>query len=181
MTTPDLGPPSTPALGDLDQPCSSEELIDAWMDIVRGHTRVNRMLADHIEQKTGLPPADFFVLARLRRSGGPAVPLSTLARELSFSSGGFTKLADRLQQAGLIERQPSSCDRRVINAVLTPAGRAAADRALAVYSAGLRELVLSHLGTDGLRAMVSQMSQLSDLPPSCLEERPEGDTTVRPG
>jgi len=170
MTTPDLGPPAAPALGDPGQYCSSEELLDAWIGIIRGYTRVNRMLADHTEQKTGLPPADFLVLARLRRSGDPAVPLSTLARELAFSSGGFTKLADRLQEAGLIERQPSPCDRRVINAVLTPAGRAAADQALAVYCAALRELVLSHLGTDGLRAMLSQMSHLSHCPPGCPDE-----------
>jgi DNA-binding MarR family transcriptional regulator len=181
MTTPDLGPPPTPALGDPDQHCSSEELLDAWMDIISSYTRVNRMLADQVEQETGLPSADFLVLARLRRGGYPAAPLSALARELAFSSGGFTKLADRLQQAGLIERQPSPCDRRVINVVLTPAGRAAADQALAVLGARLRELVLSHVGIDGLRAIVSQMSQLSDLPPSRLEEQPEGDTTVRPG
>jgi DNA-binding MarR family transcriptional regulator len=181
MTTPDLGPPPTRAPGDPDHSCSSEELLDAWTGIVRGYTHVNSILACHVEQETGLPRPDFHVLARLRRSGDPAVPLSTLARELAFSSGGFTKLADRLEQAGLIRRQPSPCDRRVINAVLTPAGRAAADRVLAVYCAGLRVLVLRHLGTDGLRAMASQMSRLGSIPPSCLEEQPGSETTARPG
>jgi len=182
MTTPATAPPTpAPALGDPDQRCSTEELLDAWTGIALGFTHVNRMLADHVEQEAGLPPPDFFVLARLRRSSDPAVPLSTLTRELGFSSGGFTKVADRLQQAGLIVRQPSPCDRRVTNAVLTPAGRAAAERALAVYCAALRQLVLRHLGTDGLRAMVSQMSRLSDLPPCFLPEPPEPQPTARPG
>jgi hypothetical protein len=61
----------------------------------------------------------------------------------------------------------------VTNAVLTPAGRATADRALAVYCAALRELVLRHLGTDGLRGMVGQMSRLGDLSPCGLAEQPE--------
>ena len=160
MTTPAPGPLAAPALDDSDQRCSTEELLDAWIGVIRGYEHVNRILADQVEQETGLPAPDFFVLAKLRRGGEPAVPLSTLARELAFSSGGFTKLADRLQQAGYIRREPSPCDRRVTNAVLTPAGRAAADRALAVYCAGLRELVLRHLGADGLRAMVSQMGRL---------------------
>ena len=173
MTTPASAPPTpNPALSDLDERCSSEELLDAWTGIAHGFTHVNRTLADHVEQETGLAPADFFVLARLRRSAEPAVPLSTLARELAFSSGGFTKVADRLQQAGFIVRQPSRCDRRVTNAVLTPAGRAAAERALVIYCAALRELVLRHLGTDGLRAVVSQMSRLSDPGPRFLADQP---------
>jgi DNA-binding MarR family transcriptional regulator len=180
MTTSAHGPPPPTAPGDSEQRCSTEELLDAWMGIIRGFRHVNRILAGHVEQETGLPVPDFIVLAQLRRSSDPAVPLSTLARELFFSSGGFTKLADRLQQAGLIQREPSPCDRRVTNAVLTPAGRAAADRALAVYCAALRELVLRHLGTDGLRALVSQMSRLSDLPPSFLAEQPEPEATARP-
>jgi DNA-binding MarR family transcriptional regulator len=181
MTTPGPGPPLAPALGDSDQRCSTEELLDAWMGIIRGLKHVNRMLACRVEEETGLPAADFIILAKLRRSGDPAVPLSTLARELAFSSGGFTKPADRLQQAGFIRREPSPCDRRVTNAVLTPVGSAAADRALAVYSAALRDFVLRHLGTDGLRAMVSQMSRLSDLPPCFPDEQPERETKARSG
>ena len=181
MTTPAPGPLAAPALADSDQRCSTEELLDAWIGIIRGYEHVNRILACQVEQETGLPAPDFFVLAKLRRGVEPTVSLSMLARELAFSSGGFTKLADRLEQAGYIRREPSPCDRRVTNAVLTPAGRAAVDRALAVYCAGLRELVLRHLGTDGLRAMVGQMSRLGDLPPCDPDELPEPETAARSG
>lgn len=183
MTTPAAAVPGgASAPGAPDQPCSTEELLDAWTGIVRGFTHVTRTLACHVEQETGLAPPDFFVLSQLRRSADPAVPLSRLGRELAFSSGGFTKVADRLQQAGLIMRQPSPSDRRVTNAVLTPAGRSTADRALAVYCAALRELVLRHLGTDGLRGMVGQVSRLGDdLPPCRLAEQQEPETTARSG
>jgi DNA-binding MarR family transcriptional regulator len=182
MTTPAAAVPRVaPAPGDPDQRCSTEELLDAWTGIVRGFTHVNRMLAGRIEQETGLAPPDFFVLSQLWRSPDPAVPLSRLGRELAFSSGGFTKVADRLQQAGLIVRQPSPSDRRVTNAVLTPAGRDTAERALRVYCAALRELVLRHLGADGLRSMVGQMSRLGDLPPCRLAEQLEPEPTARSG
>ena len=150
MTTPASGPAPAPG-----------ELLDAWASVVRGYTHVMRTLTDKVEQETRLAAPSFFVLLWLLRSGHQAVPLSMLARQVAFSSGGFTKVADRLESAGLIERQPCPDDRRVTNAVLTPAGRVHAERAAAVYCAGLRELVVQHLGSDGLREMASQMSLLS--------------------
>jgi DNA-binding MarR family transcriptional regulator len=186
MTTSGPGLSAAPAPSDPDgqcpdQHCSAEELFEMWTGIVHGFKHVNEILAEHVEQETRLPPPDFFVLARLLRSSDPAVPLSRLARERAFSSGGFTKLADRLEQAGLIVRQPSAFDRRVTNAVLTPAGRAAAERAVAVYCSALRELVLRHVGADGLRAMLGQVSLLRNLPPGWPAELPEGETAARSG
>jgi len=163
MTTPASRPPqpgTALAPGDLGQDCSSDELVAAWMCVARGYTHVTQILTEQVERETGLPPAGFFALVRLLR-GGQAVPLSALARQVAFSSGGFTKVADRLEQAGLIERQPSACDRRVTNAALTPAGRMLAERAFAVYSARLRELVLERLGINELRVLADHMSRLS--------------------
>jgi hypothetical protein len=42
----------------------------------------------------------------------------------------------------------------------TPLGRALAERALGVYSAGLRELVLERLGLQWLRTLADHMSRL---------------------
>jgi DNA-binding MarR family transcriptional regulator len=150
MTTPAPGPAPAPG-----------ELLDAWASVVRGYTHVMRTLTEKVEQETRLPAPSFFVLLWLLRSGHQAVPLSMLARQVAFSSGGFTKVADRLEEAGLIERQPCPDDRRVTNAALTPAGRVHAERVAAVYCAGLHELVVQHLGADGLREMAVQMSLLS--------------------
>jgi DNA-binding MarR family transcriptional regulator len=162
MTTPASGSPwPGPAPGDPGQSPSPGELLDAWECVVRGYTRVTRILTEQVERETRLAAPSFFVLLWLLRSGQQAVPLSMLARQVAFSSGGFTKVADRLEEAGLIERQPCPDDRRVTNAVLTPAGRVHAERAAAVYCAGLHELVVQHLGTDGLREMAGQMSLLS--------------------
>ena len=163
--------PPTPlpelGLGGEGEICTSDELVTAWTCVARGYTHVTQILTAQVERETGLAAASFLALAWLLRGGGRAVPLTTLARHLAFSSGGFTKVADRLEQAGFITRQPSPCDRRVTNAALTSAGRAQAERALAVYSAGLRELVLRRLGADELRALAGRMSQLcrDALPP----------------
>jgi DNA-binding MarR family transcriptional regulator len=164
MTTPVSGPPQHGAAlapGDPGQDFSADELVSAWTCVARGYTHVTQILTEQVERDTGLPAASFFALVWLLRGGGQAVPLSTLARQLAFSSGGFTKVADRLEQAGLIERQPSACDRRVTNAALTPAGRELAERAVAVYSARLRELVLQRLSIKELGVLADQMTRLS--------------------
>src|ERR1700761_3705980 len=144
-----------------EESCSSDELARAWKTIVRGYTHVTDLLTEQVERDTGLPAPAFFALVWLLRSGsGSAVPLSTLARPVCFSRG-----ADRLEQAGLIERQPSVSDRRVTHAVLTEAGRSLAERAFAVYCGGLRELVVERLGRDGLHVLADHMQRLSgDLP-----------------
>ena len=150
--------------------CALDELADTWKTVVRGYTHVTEMLTEQVERETGLPAVEFLALIWLLRGdsgeGGSdvAVPLSKLAREVAFSSGGFTKVADRLEQAGLIKRQPSESDRRVTHAVLTGTGRALAQRAFTVYCQGLRELVVERLGLENLRVLADNMSRLSDGP-----------------
>jgi DNA-binding MarR family transcriptional regulator len=148
--------------------CALDELADSWKTVVRGYTHVTEMLTEQVERETGLPGVEFLVLVWLLRgdsgdhgAGDVAVPLSKLARQVAFSSGGFTKVADRLEQAGLIKRQPSESDRRVTHAVLTGTGRVLAERAFTVYCQGLREIVVERLGQDGLNVLADHMSRLS--------------------
>ncbi|HEY2281170.1 MAG TPA: MarR family transcriptional regulator [Streptosporangiaceae bacterium] len=161
------------ASGDAAGICALDGLADTWKTVVRGYTHVTEMLTEQVERETGLPGVEFLVLVWLLRgdSGGRdasdvAVPLSKLARQVAFSSGGFTKVADRLEQAGLIKRQPSASDRRVTHAVLTDPGRVLAERAFTVYCQGLRELVVERLGQDGLQVLADHMSRLSGDTPS---------------
>ncbi len=164
--------PSAPA--EAAGSCALDELADTWKTVVRGYTHVTEMLTEQVERATGLPGVEFLALVWLLRGDSGdrgsdvAVPLSKLARQVAFSSGGFTKVADRLEQAGLIKRQPSASDRRVTHAVLTDTGRALAQRAFAVYCEGLRELVVERLGEDGLKVLADHMSRLS------------GDTAAQP-
>jgi DNA-binding MarR family transcriptional regulator len=168
--------------------CVLDELADTWKTVVRGYTHVTEMLTGKVERETGLPAVEFLALVWLLRgdSGGRgasdvAVPMSKLARQVAFSSGGFTKVADRLEQAGLIKRQPSASDRRVTHAVLTDSGRALASRAFAVYCEGLRELVLERLGQDGLKVLADHMSRLSGENDSARGDDPPGPPDSRCG
>jgi len=94
----------------------------------------------------GLQPGEFDVLATLRRSGAPyALTPTALYEAAMLSSGGMTNRIDRLETAGLIERQKHPTDRRGVLVALTPQGLALIER-----------LVLLHV--DNERAMLSALS-----------------------
>ncbi|NSW53928.1 MAG: MarR family transcriptional regulator [Anaerolineae bacterium] len=77
-----------------------------------------------------LTPSQFYTLMALEHNEG--MPLSEISEKIQRSPGNMTLVIDNLEKDGLVERQRSAQDRRVVVAVLTEAGRqkiAAARRA----------------------------------------------------
>jgi|SRR5690606_10379193 DNA-binding MarR family transcriptional regulator len=116
----------------------------------------------------------FEVLLRLQRSPHHRLPMSQLAREVSLSSGGFTKLADRLERNGYLVRQACALDRRVTYATLTKKGLDLAEQARTKHVALLREYVLAPLGERGVRALAEQARKLRDNSRHAREELGKG-------
>jgi DNA-binding MarR family transcriptional regulator len=119
--------------------------------MVEAYSRAMARLQRDLQVECGLQPTWFEVLLRLVRSPGGRLRMSELAGEVSFTSGGFTRLADRIEAAGLIERQPCPTDRRAAFAVITPEGRSVVERAAAVHLRGLQAYVLDHLSPEQVR------------------------------
>ena len=65
---------------------------------------------------------------------GQASTVAELARECRLDTGAMTRMLDRLEAKGLVTRERSSTDRRVVNLALTDAGREAAQQIPAVLS-----------------------------------------------
>ncbi len=139
-----------------------DELVSWWGLVGEGYLATRNRLMDEVAERLGLAPASFDVLLRLVRSPGHRLPMTWLAREATLSSGGFTKVADRLCAAGLIRREPSSEDRRVTYACLTEYGVDMARQARAVCAEALRHLVLHPLGHDASKALAEAMRTLRD-------------------
>jgi DNA-binding MarR family transcriptional regulator len=66
---------------------------------------------------------------------------ASLARDLEIDPGAVTRSVDRLVAKGLVQRERSQADRRVVHLVLTPEGRRAAARVPAV----LADVLNAHL------------------------------------
>lgn len=70
----------------------------------------------------GLSEVDFETLLRLARSPQRRLRMSDLAAQTSLSTSGITRVIDRLERDGLVERHACSSDRRASFAVLSEAG-----------------------------------------------------------
>jgi DNA-binding MarR family transcriptional regulator len=129
-----------------------EELVQRWDLVLSATASTHRRVLRRIED-SGVPGPWFAVLHRLLRAQDHRLPMSHLAKDLSITSGGFTKLADRMAREGLIDRRGSSGDRRVVYATLTPSGLDLAERLVADYKAAVREYVADVLGTHHLDSL----------------------------
>lgn len=56
-------------------------------------------------------------------NSGTSNTSSELARHTGHNSGAMTRLLDRLEERGMVEREPCTDDRRVMKLAVTPAGR----------------------------------------------------------
>jgi DNA-binding MarR family transcriptional regulator len=63
-------------------------------------------------------------MALMRLEPGAPLPMSSLAVQLQCDNSNVTGIVDRLEAAGLAERQPFPNDRRVKAVALTPKGEA---------------------------------------------------------
>lgn len=111
--------------------------------------RFTRLFRDY-----GLTPAQYNVLRILRGEGQP-LPILEIASRTVTVVPGITGLIDRLQQAGLVQRQRCEQDRRVIYVALT--GKAA--KVLSDLDTPLMDLhkkLLGHLS----KAELSELNRL---------------------
>jgi DNA-binding MarR family transcriptional regulator len=115
------------------------------MEVLGRITRVSSLVHRELETvfaQWGLAGSDFDVLATLRRSGPPyRLTPGELSTSTMVTSGGMTKLLDRLERRDLIRREPDPRDRRGKLIGLTDEGRALVDEAVAAHVANEERLL----------------------------------------
>lgn len=97
-----------------------------------------RRLGADLEARCGVPLVWFEVLARLGQQEDEQLTMGVLAEQVSLTTGGVTRLADRMEAAGYVERIASPTDRRVIHVALTDKGKAKLSEASDVHGANVR-------------------------------------------
>jgi DNA-binding MarR family transcriptional regulator len=119
-------------------PPHADALISTFGRLLEVQGRLERRLGADLEARCGLPHAWFEVLVRLSRSEGGQLTMSGLADQVALTTGGVTRLVDRMEAAGMVERRPCATDRRVAYAGLTSAGQEKLKEAAVVHAANLR-------------------------------------------
>src|SRR5580658_9086080 len=99
------------------------EFADAWK-------RVQRLWEKNLAS-LGLTLTELRILRVLARAG-PS-PMAKVATELFMTPASITGLVDRLEKEGLVERERSEDDRRIVRVGATQKGKDAADKGLKLY------------------------------------------------
>jgi MarR family transcriptional regulator, 2-MHQ and catechol-resistance regulon repressor len=125
------------------------ELDDPQIELVglliEAHAEVMHGLERDLTATTELPVIWLSVLIRLARSPDSRLRMTELARDMVISTSGLTRLIDRIEAAGLVERQPCPQDRRGLHAVLTPLGRERLAELIPKHVGDIQRRVSDHL------------------------------------
>jgi DNA-binding MarR family transcriptional regulator len=106
----------------------------------------------------GLTPTQYNVLRVLRGAGEEPLTCGEMGERLIARDPDVTRLLDRLERAGLIARERSEEDRRVVVTRITEKGKRLVDRLDEPVSQLHREQ-LGHLGKEKLTALAELLEQ----------------------
>ena len=137
----------------------SETSIRLWFRLVRLEARMQAAVGDRLRQiGVSIPQCD--VLTTLSEKEG--VSQQQLAERLYVTKGNISGLLDRLEDAGFVERRAAAADRRQYSIYLTEAGRAMAEKAIAVQHRWIAS-TLGRLSEADLEALETQLIALRDI------------------
>lgn len=142
----------------------TNEEESAWRGFLDTHAKVMRELEARLAP-VGIGTNDYGVLVLLEEAGPDCgLRMAAIAERMGMTSGGLTRLADRLEQRGLIERRRCGEDGRGFFAVITPEGVKLLAEARKTHLDDVRELFLSHLSNADM-AVLAQVWQRMLAPP----------------
>ena len=102
---------------------ANDRLVLAFGWLQGAANRLEYILGRAIEQECGISHLMFEVLLILGRAGGPGMSMGSIAQERVLTTGGVTRLVDRMEAAGLVARDENPGDRRGRLVRLTQSGR----------------------------------------------------------
>jgi DNA-binding MarR family transcriptional regulator len=135
---------------------------DTWRQVVTTFTRVNAVLAREMADETKVSIEWYGILLMLAQAGDGVMRPSDIADLLGRSRSATTRLVDRLEADGLVERKACGSDRRGTFIGLTTKGERTFRRAGRVHLRGIDRHVGSHLSPAELAELGRLLMKLSD-------------------
>jgi DNA-binding MarR family transcriptional regulator len=124
---------------------------EAFLSIVRAEVALTGAV-EAVLEPYGLSATQYNVLRILRGAGAGGLCRNEIRDRLLTRMPDVTRLLDRMEEAGLLERERRADDRRQVETRLTRKGRELVDRLDAVVEAQ-HQRALGHLTPDQLRTL----------------------------
>jgi DNA-binding MarR family transcriptional regulator len=133
---------------------SHEEFL-AWRGLIRLRETVMREIDRRLRREGLVSLADYGVLITLVTEPTLRLRMSELGVRRMLTPSGITRVVDRLEERGLVRREPDPSDGRAALAVLTRPGLEALRHAQSVHHAAVRELYLDRLARRELEQLAA--------------------------
>ncbi|NYJ05910.1 MarR family winged helix-turn-helix transcriptional regulator [Petropleomorpha daqingensis] len=96
---------------------------ETWLRIVQVHDRISHRVDSALHHRHGVSLTGFEALRRIAEAPGERASMGEVADALGMSRAAVTSTINRLVADGLVVRERSQEDRRLLHARLTPVGR----------------------------------------------------------
>ena len=130
--------------------------------LIGAHSALTRELSAELVETHGLTLSECEVLLLLSQAPERAMRRVDLSREVRLSPSGITRMLDRMEATGLVEKGACKEDARVSYAVLTDAGIAKLEEAWPDHIAAIERLVGEHFDDDELAALKELLDRVAD-------------------
>lgn len=147
------------------RPATTEERIHTFGLLLEAGNRLTRLLDAELQRSDGISLQTFEVLLRISRSPTGVMTMTDLAGQVALTTGGVTRLADRLSEDGLVERRSCPEDRRRVHLALTRRGAEVLDRALTHHVESLGTHVSGRIDPADLATFERVLDTLRSDPP----------------
>jgi DNA-binding MarR family transcriptional regulator len=157
----------------------SPEQRAAWAGFIRVHASIVRELDAELRAAHGLPLSSFDVLVQLSLAPEGRMQMHELAEAVHLSRSGLTRLVDRLERQGLLERRRGERDPRRVFASITRRGLDRLAETTPTHLAGVRRRFLERLSQAQVKQLAAAWDQLLDSEPEPERETRNTDTPTR--
>jgi DNA-binding MarR family transcriptional regulator len=138
-----------------------------WRRLDDAPAAVGHALDEALREEHGISLVTYDALSWIAAAEEARVPMTELRRGVPLTKSGLTRLVDRLEAAGLVERRECAADRRITYAALTAEGGLLVKRAAPTFERVLDEEIRTRLPTRQLELLDRALGSLADGRPDC--------------
>jgi len=135
--------------------------LNAWHAFLVAHAALEPILNRELEAACGLPLRWFDVLTQLHLTPHKRLSMTELANAVLLSKSGLTRLVDRIEEAGLVQRAAAPGDRRSLLIVLTPSGEKTLKRTAPIHEDGIRRHFAAYITDNEAAAVEAALGRIA--------------------
>lgn len=144
---------------------ASQATQDAWLGLLAVHAKVVRALEADLLDDADLPITWLDVMKRLHDQPDHRLRIRELAEASLLTRSGLTRLVDRIEQAGFVERVHDTADRRGVYVVLTKAGADKIDELWPAFIISIQRHFGANLQPSDTTAIIKATTKILSTPP----------------